>query len=153
MERKNENNVSLDIFRANIPEGSKSILGGPSLTELIINCAYEVHNILGSGFLEKVYENALLTELQIRGIKAEAQIPISVRYKDKIVGEYVADIVVEESVLLELKALEKLADVHEIQLKNYLKATNIELGLLINFGKSVEVKRKFVMSESSVSAS
>ena len=116
------------------------------LTERIICCAYEVHNVLGSGFLEKVYENALLEELQIRGIKADAQKPVSVHYKGKVVGEYVADIVVEESVILELKALEKLADIHEIQLKNYLKTTNIELGLLINFGRSVEVKRKYVKS-------
>jgi GxxExxY protein len=114
------------------------------LTEQIICCAYEVHNVLGSGFLEKVYENALLEELKVRGINAEAQKPISVTYKERVVGEYLADLVIEDSIIIELKALEKLADIHEIQLKNYLKATKIELGLLINFGKSVEVKRKFV---------
>jgi GxxExxY protein len=114
------------------------------LTEQIISCAYEVHNVLGSGFLEKVYENALLEELRSRGIKAETQKPIAVNYKSKVVGEYFADVVVEDSLIVELKALDKLADIHEIQLKNYLKATKIELGLLINFGKSVEVKRKYV---------
>jgi GxxExxY protein len=116
----------------------------PQLTEQIISCAYEVHNVLGSGFLEKVYENALLHELTSRGIKAEAQKQIAVSYKGMVVGEYCADIVVEDSLIIELKAVEKLTDVHEIQLKNYLKATPIEVGLLINFGKSVEVKRKYV---------
>jgi GxxExxY protein len=121
-----------------------TIYDNPYLTEQIISCAYEVHNVLGSGFLEKVYENALLEELKARSIKAEAQRPISVNYKGTVAGEYFADLVVEDSIIIELKALEKLADIHEIQLKNYLKATNIELGLLINFGRSVEVKRKFV---------
>ncbi|NVN92532.1 MAG: GxxExxY protein [Desulfuromonadales bacterium] len=115
-----------------------------NLTEQIISCAFEVHNILGTGFLEKVYENALLEELIVRGIKTEAQKPISVVYKGKVVGEYFADLVVEGSIIIELKALDKLTDIHEIQLKNYLKATNIKLGLLINFGKSVDVKRKYV---------
>jgi GxxExxY protein len=115
-----------------------------NLTEQIISCAFEVHNILGTGFLEKVYENALFEELKVRGIKTEAQKPISVVYKGKVVGEYFADLVVEDSIIIELKALEKLTDIHEIQLKNYLKATNIKLGLLINFGKSVDVKRKYV---------
>ncbi len=124
-----------------------SVYDSPNLTEQIISCAYEVHKVLGSGFMEKVYENALLKELLSRGIKAEAQRPISVCYKGVIVGEYCADIVVEDSIILELKALEKLSDVHEIQLKNYLKATKIELGLLINFGKSVEVKRKYVSKQ------
>jgi GxxExxY protein len=121
-----------------------SIYDNPHLTEQVIGCAYEVHNVLGCGFLEKVYENALLNELAFKGIKAEAQRPISVSYKETIVGEYCADIVVEDSLVIELKAVEKLTDIHEIQLKNYLKATSIELGLLINFGKSVEVKRKYV---------
>src|SRR6185369_14593258 len=96
-----------------------SICDNPQLTDQIINCAYEVHNVLGSGFLEKVYENALLNELTSRGIKAEAQRPISVSYKGKVVGEYCADIIVEDSLIIELKAVEKLTDIHEIQLKNY----------------------------------
>jgi len=113
------------------------------LTEQIINCAFEVHKILGAGFLEKVYLNAMLEELKSRGLKAESQRGITVRYKDNIVGEYFADIVVEDVIIIELKALDKLNDLHELQLKNYLKATGIEVGLLINFGKSVEVKRKY----------
>ncbi|KKO18908.1 MAG: GxxExxY protein [Candidatus Brocadia sp.] len=114
------------------------------LTSQIISSAFEVHNTLGSGFLEKVYENALLVELREKGLKAESQRPATVLYKDRNVGEYFADIIVENKVVLELKALEKIGDIHEIQLKNYLKATGIEVGLLINFGKSVEVKRKYV---------
>ena len=117
-----------------------------ALTEQIIGCAFEVHKILGSGFLEKVYENALVEELKSRGLKTESQKPITVSYKDKIVGEYCADIMVEDSVILELKALEKINDIHELQLKNYLKATGVQLGLLINFGKTVEMKRKYVKS-------
>jgi len=119
----------------------------PHLTEQVIGCAYEVHNVLGSGFLEKVYENALLRELASRGIKAETQRALSVCYKGTVVGEYCADIVVEDSLIIELKAVEKLTDLHELQLKNYLKATSIELGLLINFGKSVDVKRKYVPNQ------
>jgi GxxExxY protein len=117
------------------------------VTEQIIGCAFEVHTVLGSGFLEKVYENALFEELKCCGLKVEAQKPIAVSYKGNVVGEYFADIVVEDTVILELKALEKLTDIHELQLKNYLKATGRELGLLINFGKSVEVKRKYVKSD------
>jgi len=124
-----------------------SVYTNSQLTEQVIGCAYEVHNVLGSGFLEKVYENALLSELAFRGIKAEAQRPLSVSYKGTVVGEYCADIVVEDSLIIELKAVENLTDVHELQLKNYLKATNIELGLLINFGKSVDVKRKYVPNQ------
>jgi len=116
------------------------------LTEQIISCAYEVHRVLGSGFLEKVYENALVEELLRRGLLAEPQKGIVVRYKGTVVGDYVADIIVENVIIIELKALEKLHDIHEIQLKNYLKATGVEIGLLINFGKSVEVRRKFVQN-------
>src|SRR5262245_23704134 len=111
------------------------------LTEQIINCAHEVHNVLGSGFLEKVYENAMVEELGRKGLRAAQQQGIIISYKGKTVGEYIADIVVEDTVLLELKAVDRVADVHELQLKNYLKATGVEVGLLINFGKSVEVRR------------
>jgi GxxExxY protein len=117
------------------------------LSEQVIGCAYEVHKVLGSGFLEKVYENALIAELKARGLKAEAQKAIVVNYKGTVVGEFCADIVVEDMLILELKAVEKLSDSHEIQLKNYLKATGVEIGLLINFGKSVEVKRKYVPNQ------
>ena len=116
------------------------------LTDKIICAAYNVHNELGSGFLEKVYENALLLELRANGISVEPQKGIVVRYKDCVVGEYVADIMVENSVIVELKSVDKIADIHELQLKNYLKATGIEVGLLLNFGKSVEVKRKYVQN-------
>lgn len=114
------------------------------LTELIIGCAFEVHRELGSGFLEKVYENALGLELQRKGIEVQQQRPISVSYKGDVVGEFVAALAVNNKVIVELKAVDKINDVHEIQLKNYLKATGFEVGLLINFGRSVEVRRKFV---------
>lgn len=120
------------------------------LTEKIIKCAFEVHNVLGSGFLEKVYENALVIELHRNGLKALSQVPISVFYKGEVIGEYTADIVVGEKVIIELKAIEEIVDIHEIQLKNYLKATGIEVGLLINFGKSVEVKRKHVKDSKNI---
>jgi len=116
------------------------------LTEQIISCAYEVHRVLGSSYKKKVYENALVEELLRRGLLAEPQKGIVVRYKGTVVGDYVADIIVENVIIIELKALEKLHDIHEIQLKNYLKATGVEIGLLINFGKSVEVRRKFVQN-------
>ena len=119
------------------------------LTEQIINCAYEVHKVLGAGFLENVYQNAMLEELKSRGLKAESQRAIIVNYKGKNVGDYFADIIVEDLVIIELKALDKLNDIHELQVKNYLKATGIEVGLLINFGKSVEVKRKYVQNHES----
>lgn len=117
------------------------------ITEAIIKCAYEVHNYLGSGFLERVYENALCKELEFQGIAAQAQVMIKVEYKGTIVGDYVADIVVENKVLIELKAVERVIDIYELQLKNYLKATGIEVGLLLNFGKSLEIKRKYVKAE------
>ena len=121
-----------------------SPLSQGNLTEKIIGCAYEVHRHLGSGFLEKVYENALYEELKSVGLKVDSQKEIKVFYKGRQVGNYIADLVVDGLVILELKAIEKIADIHEIQLKNYLKATSIEIGLLINFGSKVEIKRKYV---------
>ncbi len=121
-----------------------------ALTQMIIGSAFEVHKELGTGFLEKVYENALKEELVTRGMSVEVQKPVSVYYKGNNVGEYFADLVVEDRIIIELKAVEKLHDVHEIQLKNYLRATDIEIGLLINFGRSVEVKRKYVSNEKAV---
>ena len=117
------------------------------LTERILRCAFEVHTVLGSGFLEKVYENALAEELKACGVLFEQQKPLLVGYKGKTVGEYIADFVVEEKVVVELKAVEKLAGIHEIQLKNYLKATGLEVGLLLNFGRSVDVRRKHVKAD------
>lgn len=114
------------------------------LTDKVICAAYEVHNSLGSGFMEKVYENALLVELKGRGIAAEPQKAIQVKYKGLVVGEYVADLVVEGCLIIELKAVDIVIDIHELQLKNYLKATGIEIGLLLNFGRSVDVRRKYV---------
>lgn len=112
------------------------------LTEEIIKAAYKVHNALGFGFLEKVYQNALMIELKRMGLKVTSEMPIKVYYRNEIVGEYIADIIVEDKVILELKAVKDLAEIHEVQLVNYLKATGIEVGLLINFGHSVQVKRK-----------
>ncbi|MDP8209069.1 MAG: GxxExxY protein [Candidatus Electryonea clarkiae] len=113
------------------------------ITEIIIGCAYKVHNLLGSGFLEKVYENALIIELEEAGLRVKQQYPISVYYKEQQVGDYFADLVVENLVIIELKAIEKLAKAHEVQLVHYLTATDIDNGLLINFSSSVEVKRKY----------
>jgi GxxExxY protein len=112
------------------------------LTEKIINAAHTVHNVLGFGFIEKVYQNALVLELKKMGLRVENEMPITVYYENAIVGEYVADIVVEDKVILELKAVKDLAEIHEVQLVNYLKATAKEVGLLINFAHSVQVKRK-----------
>jgi len=112
------------------------------LTSNIISCFYKVYNSLGFGFLEKVYENALLFELSKSGLFVERQKPIKVYYEDKLVGEYFADLIVEDKVIIELKAVDALIEEHELQLINYLKATEIEVGLLLNFGKKPEIRRK-----------
>jgi len=112
------------------------------ITEKIIGAAYNVHNTLGSGFLEKVYQNSLAIELQSFGFIIGVEKPIKVYYKSEVVGNYIADIIVNEKVILEIKAIKELSDIHEVQLVNYLKATGIEVGLLINFGTSVQVKRR-----------
>lgn len=113
------------------------------LTHIIIGCAYKVHNTLGPGFLEKVYENALRIELEKAGLRVKQQEPIRVIYDGQIVGEYYADLWVDERIVVELKAALALAREHEVQLVNYLAATGVNDGLLINFGPSVQVKRKF----------
>lgn len=112
------------------------------ITSKIIKGFFKVYNTLGYGFLEKVYENALILELEGMGFRAVQQYPIKVFYNGKEIGEYFADIIVENSVIIELKAVDKLAEIHEAQLLNYLKATNIEVGLLLNFGVKAEYKRK-----------
>ena len=112
------------------------------ITNSVICCFYSVYNALGYGFLEKVYENALLMELTKRGISAVSQHPIKVYYDGAIVGEYFADILVGDSVLIEIKAVKNLAPEHDAQLLNYLKATEIEVGLLLNFGAEPQIKRK-----------
>ena len=113
------------------------------LTERIIGCAYRVHNELGSGFLEKVYENSLKIELEAAGLVVEQQCEVPVQYRGQVVGDFYADLVVAGRVIIELKAVRKLAKEHEVQLVNYLTATGVDDGLLINFGASVDVKRKF----------
>ena len=108
----------------------------------IQGCAFEVYRQLGCGFLEKVYEKALLAELKLQGLRAEAQVPVAVRYKKMVVGEYFADIVVEKRIILELKAQQKLPLASKAQLLNYLKATGLYLGMLINFASPrASVKR------------
>jgi len=103
---------------------------------------FEVNKILGPGFLEKVYENALLIELRSHGLKAESQVPDRVTYKGAIAGEYIADLLVEETVIIELKTAENLVKIHEAQLLNYLKATGKPVGLLVNFKRQkAEIKR------------
>ena len=113
-----------------------------SKTKRIIEAFYKVYNTLGYGFLEKVYQNALLLELRSMNFQAESQQPIKVYYEDHQVGDYYADIIVDECIILELKASETLCEEHEYQLINYLKATDIEIGLLLNFGRKPQFKRK-----------
>jgi GxxExxY protein len=112
------------------------------LTEKIIGAAYEVYNLLGHGFAEKVYENALAFELKQMGLLAAQQNPISVYYKNVLVGEYCADLVVEGKVIVEQKAVANLDKLSEVQLVNYLKATGINVGLLINFGTEIRITRR-----------
>jgi len=112
------------------------------ITEKIIKAFYKVYNTLGYGFLEKVYENALFIELIAMSLLVKKQEQIKVYYDGKEVGEYFADLIVEGCVIVELKASESLCKEHEVQLINYLKATDIEVGLLLNFGKKPEFKRK-----------
>jgi GxxExxY protein len=113
------------------------------LTEKIIGCAYRVYNKMGFGFLESVYEKCLLIELRKAGLRAECQKPLIVHCDGEIVGEFVADIVVEDAVILELKSVRRFITAHEIQLVNYLVATGKPVGLILNFGEQkVEVKRK-----------
>ena len=112
------------------------------LTYRINGAIYEVNRVLGSGFLEKVYENALLSELKQRGIQAESQVPIRIDYKGVMVGDYFADIVVEKQIILELKATDFLLKRHEAQILNYLRTTGFKLGLLVNFtDPKAEIKR------------
>lgn len=117
------------------------------LSDKIIKCFYEVYNILGYGFLEKVYESALFNELKISGLNCERQKKIDVYYKATLIGEYYADIIVEDKIILELKAAEAICEEHEFQLINYLKATNVEVGLLLNFGKKPEIRRKIFTND------
>ena len=117
------------------------------LTKTIIGCAYKVYNKMGFGFLENVYEKCLLIELQKENLKAESQKAITVKYDNQVVGDYIADIIVEDKVIIELKAAESICEEHEAQLTNYLRATDIEVGLLVNFGKKPQIKRKVFNNE------
>ena len=112
------------------------------VTDKIINAFYRVNNTLGYGFLEKVYERAMIHELHKQGCMVETQKNIKVYYDKKEIGDYFADMVVDNCVIVELKAAESLCHEHEVQLINYLRATKIEVGLLLNFGKKAEFKRK-----------
>ena len=117
------------------------------LTEKVIGCSYTVSNKLGSGFLEKVYENALSIELQKAGFSVVQQQPIEVLYDGLVVGTYFADIVIESILIVEIKALSGLVDSHKAQVINYLKATGFKLGLLLNFGRpKVEIRRVILSS-------
>jgi len=112
------------------------------LTDRVLCCFYNVYNTLGYGFLEKVYENALMIELVKAGLAPRAQSPIKVHYDGRVVGEYIADVLIDDKIIVEIKATKSLTVSHEAQLLNYLKATEIEVGLLLNFGPNAEVKRK-----------
>jgi GxxExxY protein len=116
------------------------------LTGRIIKVFYKVYNTLGYGFLEQIYHNAMIIELAVEGFAVESEKPIAVYYNDKVVGKFAADIVVNEKVILELKAAEAIHDAHEAQLTNYLRSTSLEVGLLFNFGKKAEFKRKIFLN-------
>ena len=114
------------------------------LVKEVIDCAYKVRMELAPGYLESVYKNAMLVELKLRGLKFETEKPIKVNYKGFVVGDFKADIVVEDSLILELKSVQCLQTVHSVQLVNYLVATGIDDGLLINFGsEKIEIKHKY----------
>ncbi|MEA3544142.1 MAG: GxxExxY protein [Thermodesulfobacteriota bacterium] len=112
------------------------------ISEKIIGCAFDVSNYLGAGFLEKVYQNALAIELLSKGLKVEKEKAITIYYKETSVGDYFADLLVNQQIIIETKAVKAINEIHQAQLLNYLKATNLTLGLLINFGTpKVQIKR------------
>ncbi|SPD74978.1 conserved hypothetical protein [uncultured Desulfobacterium sp.] len=115
------------------------------ITYLINGAIFEINRELGSGFLEKVYENALLIELRERGLKAEKQVSIKVEYKGHHVGDYFADIVVENQIIMEIKAVSSLDKIHEAQILNYLKATGLKIGILVNFTHPKAEIRRFIV--------
>ena len=118
------------------------------ITEKIIGCAFTVFNQMGSGYMESVYERCMLIELNKAGLDAKSQHPIKVLYENQAVGEFIADLIVEESIIVELKAVSQLMKIHEAQLVNYLVSTGKDIGLLINFGpEKVTVKRKIRLLE------
>jgi len=131
----------------NLASKNIAIMLHEEISGLILESFYKVYNTLGFGFLEKVYENALMIELRKRGIECRQQQHIEVFYEKERVGDYYADIIVENKVILELKAAKSIAEEHEFQLLNYLKATKIEIGLLLNFGRKPEFKRKIFTND------
>ena len=121
----------------------KARMENKQLSQEIIGAAFEVYNQMGFGYLESVYEKCLAIELRKRGIQAQFQVPLDTYYNEQIVGNFFADIIVENSFVVELKSIRRLSSIHEAQLVNYLKCTGFDHGLLINFGEQkVEVKRK-----------
>jgi GxxExxY protein len=129
-----------------VMEGTESVQIYPEqdLTQRILEAAFAVHNTLGCGFLEKVYSNALRVGVRSLGLACDQEVPFKVRYKDSVVGDYCADLVVEGRVLVELKACSALDSVHEAQILNYLHASGIQVNLLLNFGKPRLQYRRFV---------
>ena len=125
---------------------AKTMLHG-EVTDLILKAFYHVYNTLGYGFLEKVYENALKLTLKKWGLSVSQQQPIKVYFEGEEIGEYFADLIVVEKVIIELKAADSICPAHESQLLNYLKATDIEVGLLLNFGPKAEFRRKIFFNE------
>lgn len=117
------------------------------ITRSVIGCAFEVINELGAGFLESVYEKALLLALRQKGLSAESQHPIKVTFRGECVGDFYADILVEEKVIVELKAVKAIAPEHQAQIINYLNATGLEVGLLINFGNAKLEYRRFTRTK------
>jgi GxxExxY protein len=141
--------IAPNIQGSNLPSEG---LDGMSLRELtykINGAIFDVHRILGEGFLEKIYENALLIELRTQGLQAESQVPVPVFYKGHMVGDYIADLVVDNQIIIELKTVDELTAVHQAQLINYLRATEKPLGLLVNFkGKKATIRRLALNAES-----
>lgn len=114
------------------------------LIRTIVQCIYNVRGILGPGYLESVYKNALMRELELNGLKATTEKSLTVYYKQAVVGEFQADIIVDNRVIIELKAVESLHKIHEVQLVNYLTTTGIDSGILVNFGAAdIQIKRKY----------
>ncbi len=126
-------------------EAVKRIYPEAELATQILKCAFSFHNSLGAGFLEKVYANALVLELRAQGHSCVQETPLQVRYRNAIVGDYLADLVVENRVLLELKASQALDSNHEAQILNYLRASGIRVGLLLNFGRPRLEYRRFIL--------
>jgi GxxExxY protein len=140
--------VRVGLPRRSLQSEDRSVANSMELNEItykINGAIFEVNRTLGTGFMESVYEKALMVELKSAGLKAKNQVPIKVRYKGEIVGDFLADIIVEDAIILELKVVEKLQKIHEAQLMNYLKATEMKIGLLVNFTHPKAVIKRFVM--------